>query len=173
MPRAESTCSIEWCSKPLFCTSLCSMHYARKRKGQDMNATPRFGYLRRRTEDKIGEVDDNGCWPWVGRLQVDGYATISHELKEVRVHRLTYEWHKGVIPDGLVIDHLCRVRHCVNPDHLDAVTAYENFLRGDAPAAKNARKTHCKNGHPLSGSNLVMDCVRPGRPRRTCRSCGF
>jgi hypothetical protein len=78
-----------------------------------------------------------------------------------------YEALVGPIPDGLFLDHTCRNRNCVNPQHLDPVTNKENILRGEGSPAKNARKTHCKNGHPLKGENLV----RGSKGERVCRTC--
>lgn len=76
--------------------------------------------------------------------------------KKRGVHRVVYELEYGPIPEGRELDHLCRNRACVNPKHLEIVSHRENCLRGVAPAAQNARKTHCKYGHPLSGGNLHM-----------------
>jgi hypothetical protein len=72
-----------------------------------------------------------------------------------------------VIPPDFDIDHLCRNRRCVNPEHLEAVTHRENMVRGDTFAARNAAKTHCSKGHPLSGENLVNQ----KRGDRVCRIC--
>lgn len=113
---------------------------------------------------------DGGCLEWTGFLDRDGYGQISlggSKGKTVRVHRWAYEFFVGPIPEGLVTDHLCRNRACANPDHLEVVTPHENTLRGLAPTAINAQKTHCKRGHPLSGRNLVP--VPGGRSCRTCR----
>ena len=84
----------------------------------------------------------------------------------VLAHRWSYEYHVGPIPDGLQLDHLCRVRHCVNPQHLEPVTARENTLRGMSFVAHLAARTECINGHPLTGGNLRME----GTVRR-CRAC--
>ncbi len=73
----------------------------------------------------------------------------------------------GPIPDGLYVDHLCRTPACINPAHMELVTNGENVLRGVCPAALNARKTHCKRGHPLDGANLRI-LVSGGR---NCREC--
>jgi hypothetical protein len=78
-------------------------------------------------------------------------------------------WLVGDLPDELTIDHLCRVRACCNPDHLEPVSVAVNILRGEGPAALNARKTHCQHGHPLNASNVR---VETGGLRR-CRACQF
>ena len=85
-------------------------------------------------------------------------------------HRVAYEALIGPIPKGLCLDHLCRVRYCVNPAHLEPVTVRENVLRGISPPAVNARKRLCKNGHALSGRNLYLK-TRYGWPGRECRTC--
>lgn len=82
-------------------------------------------------------------------------------------HRVAYEIVKGPIPKGLQIDHLCRVPACINPNHLEAVTAQVNTLRGVSPAAQQARQTHCKRGHELNAVNMV----RYGDGHRRCKTC--
>lgn len=109
-------------------------------------------------------VSSSGCWEWTGARRPDGYGV----LNGVRAHRLVYEAKVGPIPEGLDLDHLCRVRHCVNPDHLEPVTRRVNTLRGEGPAAVKARQTHCVNGHLLAGDNLY---VHPKRGTRNCRTC--
>lgn len=106
------------------------------------------------------------CWLWRG-LKINGYGQIAGNRKRTYVHRFSYEMAKGPIPNGLQLDHLCRVRHCVNPAHLEAVTAKVNVHRGTGEAGANARKTECHRGHPLSGNNLY---VNPDG-HRNCRTC--
>lgn len=113
---------------------------------------------------RVNKTDS--CWLWTAG-KVRGYGTIAHRGRQHYAHRWSYEQAKGEIPEGYEIDHLCRVPACVNPDHLEAVTKKENILRGTSPQADNARKSHCKNGHPLSGENLV---TRSDGGRR-CRIC--
>jgi hypothetical protein len=82
-------------------------------------------------------------------------------------HRVSYEAFKGPIPDGLTIDHLCRNRACVNPEHLEPVTMRVNCLRGESPAAVHARKTHCPKGHEYSAENTY----RHKGNHRMCKLC--
>jgi hypothetical protein len=72
------------------------------------------------------------CWVWVGRLNRNGYGRVALGGREPMAHRASYEAHVGPIPEGLVLDHLCRVRCCINPRHLEPVTVQENTLRGEA-----------------------------------------
>lgn len=101
-----------------------------------------------------------GCWNWLGNITPIGYGGFFLDGKNRRAHRVAYELSIGPIPKGLVIDHLCRNRRCVNPDHLEAVTQGEN--RGRVPV-----KTHCNYGHPLIGDNAYI--LPNGRPR--CQKC--
>ncbi len=102
--------------------------------------------------------------------------------KMLYAHRVSYELFVDAIPDGLTLDHLCRVRHCVNPSHLEPVTMRENLMRGDTAAAKNAAKESCPQGHPYSGDNLRITpkgyrvcrtCTRDAMRRHRARSSGF
>lgn len=112
------------------------------------------------------------CWIWQRCVTVNGYGTFrrGNNGPQKLAHRDYYEKVKGPIPEGLVIDHLCRVQVCVNPEHLEAVTLKENILRGEGMGAKYARRTHCAKGHPFSGDNLIPS--PPSRPgARGCRTC--
>lgn len=113
----------------------------------------------------------NTCWLWDGVLSSGGYGHVSINGKLKMVHRLAYEFCVGPIPDGLQLDHLCRVRHCMNPDHLEVVTNRENILRGEGLAAINARKTHCKRGHEFDGVDSFINS-EGGRVCRICRRAG-
>ena len=96
------------------------------------------------------------CWEWIGVTTSKGYGKIGIRKGEVYAHRLAYCDRHGTIPGGMVIDHLCRNRRCVNPSHMRCVTPGENVLAlgSEAPSAKNLLKTHCCHGHPLSEGNL-------------------
>lgn len=121
---------------------------------------------------KITIDPETGCWLWPGHFTPAGYGGIivgsrgEGTLRNGLVHREVYVHYHGPIPKGLHTDHLCRVRHCCNPDHLEIVTPRENTLRGLTPAAANAAKTHCPAGHPYEGDNL-----RVADGRRHCRAC--
>ena len=114
-------------------------------------------------------VDEaSGCWLWPGAKNSLGYGYIRVRGRQSRVHRVVYEDRIGPIPDGLELDHLCRVRHCCNPDHLEPVTGRENLHRSPSTLARlNADKTHCPAGHPYSGRNLRISAVG----KRECRAC--
>lgn len=98
----------------------------------------------------------NGCWLWTGCRNAEGYARfyLRPNCQIIGAHRFSYEIHKGKIPKGLTIDHLCRNRGCVNPAHMELVSQKENTLRGNGVTALNARKTHCKHGHLFSADNI-------------------
>jgi hypothetical protein len=114
-----------------------------------------------------------GCWVWTGTPRHDGYGRMSigsrGTQREHLVHRLSYEWIVGKIPEGLVIDHLCRNRACVNPAHMEPVTNVENVMRGEGFSATHARKTYCPAGHKLAGRNLSKWHLKHGQ--RKCATC--
>lgn len=114
-------------------------------------------------------LSPSGCWIWAHPV-ADGYGRVREAGKGSKfamAHRFAYERLVGPISVGLQLDHLCRVRNCVNPDHLEPVTPRENTLRGETPAARNAAKTHCPIGHPYDDSNTYI-CKRG---LRKCRAC--
>ena len=116
------------------------------------------------------------CWLWTGKPEAHGYGRLSIgrvDGKPVRMqaHRFAYELTVGPVPDGMVLDHLCRVRLCVNPEHLEPVTVQENNRRGLARILNRENhqtaKTHCPQGHPYDEANTYVD---PDGGRR-CRAC--
>lgn len=111
-------------------------------------------------------IDPSGCLLWTGAKSTGGYAVIRINGRLRYAHRLMYEMFAGPVPEGLQLDHLCRVHHCANPAHLEPVTSRENSLRGTGIPARNAAKTHCPAKHPYDEANTYR---RHGR--RYCRTC--
>lgn len=113
---------------------------------------------------KVNVTDD--CWIWTAGRTGSGYGAFRYDGGTV-AHRFSYEAHVGPIPDGHVIDHLCRNKACVNPAHLEAVTQSENISRAPGLGEFQRAKSHCRNGHPYEGDNLY---VYPSG-QRGCRTC--
>ncbi len=107
-----------------------------------------------------------GCWFWTGPDNGKGYGVLGWQGRHLRAHRLAYELLRGPI-NAETLDHLCRRRNCVNPDHLEPVSNKENILRGESFTVQNKRKTHCKYGHPFTGIER-----RRGKIGRRCLTCG-
>lgn len=124
---------------------------------------------------KVNYITDVGvgCWLWVGLINRDGYGVFQKSgCGSNLAHRFSYQYFIGSIGDGLELDHLCRVRRCVNPWHLEPVTGRENWLRSRSPSAINIKKTHCVRGHVLGGDNLRSYMSNfYGTPTRQCRIC--
>lgn len=116
--------------------------------------------------ERIERTDS--CWLWRGSITGSGYGSFRLGGRAQAAHRIAYELMIGPIPEGLTLDHLCRVRNCVNPAHLEPVTSTENILRGEGPTALNARKTHCPQGHEYTPENTRTYKDRPGRDCLTC-----
>ena len=170
-------CSISGCLGRHRSRGLCGKHYRHAREAK--NLPPLLTDVQR----FWARVNKNGplwngtpCWEW-DHPDVHGYGVIWWHQRSMKAHRLAYELLVGPIPGGLTLDHLCRNTTCVNPDHLEPVTLRVNILRGESPFARNARKTHCLEGHPFTQNNTrfffrLPKRGRPGGLGRYCRTCG-
>ena len=161
-----SSCTIVGCTRQHLARGLCRRHYDEQRRPP--RRLPIFAGPFDRFCAYI-EITET-CWLWTGSRTATGYGTFTLRTGVARsAHRYAYEVMVGSIPEGLELDHLCRVRHCVNPDHLEPVTHAENMRRAVSPRGLdnwNGAKTHCPNGHPYNGANLYEY-----RGRRYCKAC--
>lgn len=107
-----------------------------------------------------------GCWVWTDYISPKGYGRFWDGSRIQLAHRVSYELHRGPITEGLQIDHLCRNRRCIRPDHLEVVTSRENWQRGNSITRALADKAMCPSGHPYNHANTRM-C----QGRRYCRAC--
>ena len=107
------------------------------------------------------------CWLWTSSKTPDGYGKTSLRRKTLLAHRVSFEHAVGSIPQGMELDHLCRNRACVNPEHLEIVTRRINQIRGSGFVAMNVSKTACKSGHPFDLYNTYWR----SNGHRGCRAC--
>lgn len=162
-------CSILGCDKPAEKRGWCGMHYRRwQRHGDPYRERPS---PLARFHQKY-EVTPTGCWLWTGGLFAGdggGYGQFYVDGRNWHAHRWAYTVLVRPLDDDETLDHLCRVRPCVNPDHLEPVPIAVNLLRGVGAPARNARKTHCVRGHELTGDNVTR--FGPDLRWRRCRAC--
>lgn len=132
------------------------------------------GRARMPVKDRIARNirrQETGCWLWTGSLTNQGYGSMQVDGVGTTAHRAAYQALVGPVPEGLVLDHLCRNRRCCNPAHLEPVRQRENTLRSPiALGAINAAKTHCPHGHPYDDANTYVYHYRNTTVRR-CREC--
>lgn len=119
-----------------------------------------------RFEEKFIPEPNSGCWLWTAYTNPAGYGTFRGYGKNALAHRFSYEAYIKPIPEGMTLDHLCRVRGCVNPAHLEPVPLLVNLARGDT--WKPRPQTHCNKGHELAGENIATE--KNGRRCRICRN---
>lgn len=178
--RGKPPCSVDWCERQAHSRGFCSAHYYRWKTygdpllGGEMQArlcgTPKERFWPK--VNKHGPIPDyrpelGPCWVWTAAMATGGYGAFGVGRRKVYAHRFAYELLVGPIPEGLEIDHLCRVRACVNPTHLEAVTHRENDIRGFGASGIHARKTHCFRGHPFDENNTY----KRANGKRVCRTC--
>lgn len=168
---SNRTCEFPGCQRKFYGRGLCDPHYQQRHKhGKELTeireifrgtAEERFYYY----ADTSGE-----CWNWTGPISPYGYGIMrGKDIPSRHAHRFGYILLRGPIPDSLVLDHLCRNRRCVNPDHLEPVTNTENVMRGEGFAPKNAAKTHCDAGHEFTPENTYTRSRKQGG--RQCKTC--
>jgi hypothetical protein len=167
-------CGDPSCSRPALARGWCRSHYLAERKKAGgfpkLTLEGRFWSKVVKNGPVPGRKPELGpCWVWQGRPKREGYGQFSVSGEQVYAHRFSYELLVKPIPDGLQIDHLCRNRICVNPEHLEPVPSRINTLRGDNPRLTSERgraKTHCKHGHPFNEANTYWY-----KGRRHCKAC--
>lgn len=122
--------------------------------------------LAERFWSKVDKTAD--CWAWTASLGSHGYGQFYLDGRPQGAHRVAWLLTNGLVPEGKELDHLCRNRACVRPEHLEAVPRRVNFLRGEHPTAVAVRNGTCVKGHPVSVENTY---VKPSDGRRECRVC--
>lgn len=169
--KYDPICSYPGCGRKHNARGLCGPHGAMQRKGEQLRPLQgRTGPLPKTSIERFASkvaLQDDGRLIWLGGTTRGGYGTFDAETghsaqKKAMSHRWIFEYHGGHIPEGHDIDHLCRNRACVHPDHLEPVTRAENIRRAAAI------KTHCPSGHAYTPENTY---VRPGTVHRKCRTC--
>lgn len=151
-----------------FCSNQCRWQFISPSKPLEASFWPRVN-----TSGPVSEhcPDLGPCWLWLGPVNRAGYGLISVKIgrnwRRVRAHRVSLQIAGIELPEGLMPDHLCRVRNCVRPSHLEVVDNRTNTLRGISPSAQNAKKTHCVRGHPFSAENTIISRIG----NRKCRAC--
>lgn len=164
--RRRRECAVEGCTNLSSSRGWCIKHYVRWKRHGDPLVFKKFKNvdIEIRFWAKVDRRGPDECWLWQASLAA-GYGQFFRDLSQrsAPAHRVAYELLVGPIPDGLHLDHLCRVTQCVNPAHLEPVTSAENTRRGGP-----ATKTECVNGHPLDEVNTYRD---PATGRRACRIC--
>lgn len=176
LPVRHDGCSVEDCSNEHKNSGYCAKHYSRWRRwGDPLGSRPvvpseeRFWSRVKKNGPMPAQAKAPGpCWEWTGTRRSNGYGAFKPtETTQQLAHRYAWELLRSPIPAGLVIDHLCRNRACVNPDHLEVVTLGENTRRGFGISTWNRLKTHCPQGHPYSVENTY---IHP-KGSRICRIC--
>lgn len=195
--QSDHSCELPDCEDPASTRGLCAKHASRWYRHGDVNFNSRptwgmplddrfWSYVDKRGPHVPDYPELGPCWVWRGSANTGGYASFSISASERRLaHTLVYEWTVGPVPEGLRLNHLCHAadiqcrggvncahRMCVNPAHLEPITAQESARRGRAALVLKemaAERTHCRRGHPLTPDNLYFPPNREGQ--RQCREC--
>jgi hypothetical protein len=163
---ADRTCTVLDCSRPFYGRGWCEPHYARWRRHGDLT-DQRSARLdpADRFWPKVNKTT-GGCWLWTASINNSGYGSFKMDGRSMGAHVASWLLSGKAIPAGLEIDHRCRVRHCVRPDHLRLATRRENIATSSAPSVLNGQKTHCKRGHEFTPENTYVNAYG-----RKCRAC--
>ena len=156
---------VKGCDRKHFGHDRCKLHYQQWYRSTAYQREPRrkaqFIPLADRLWAKVDFLGPNGCWLWTGAVDGRGYGHVGNGTgRNIKAHRLSYELKCGPIAEGLTIDHRCRTKRCVNPEHLEAVTGLENIRR------YVDSQTACKNGHEWTDESTYWY-----RGHRSCRPC--
>lgn len=174
---AGMECAVDDCSEVPRSLGFCAAHYKRFRRwGDPLGSRPVTDVAERfwGKVNKFGPVPAHRpglgpCWIWTAGGISKGYGSFDvSKVKKVLAHRWAYQQVYGSITEGLVIDHLCRNRRCVNPSHLEEVTNEENLRRGAGYGLQNGMRDHCIHGHQYTPENSYYS---PKRGEIRCRQC--
>jgi hypothetical protein len=161
-PKVREACTVHGCELPQYAHGWCENHYARQRRhGGLHDARAQRSDPVARFWSQVNKTDT--CWLWTGGLNNGGYGRYSTGDGSIGPHVYAVLLDGREVPDGMEVDHLCRVRHCVRPDHLDVVTHTTNVRRS---LPHRAQLPTCRNGH-----ELTLDNVMPSQGKRACRIC--
>ena len=166
-----TACSLQDCSKKLYARSLCKSHYTvQLRRGDIKRVTTRWASCEERFWAKVNFKGD--CWLWEAAVNNIGYGRFNVGNRKIKgAHEVSFFFVYGSVSAGLELDHLCRIRHCVNPCHLEAVTHAENVSRGTSVGAVAGQTNKCIRGHSFNEENTYY-VNNPDRAiHRQCREC--
>jgi hypothetical protein len=176
MSKSDTICPTDWNPHGIpagYCRCGCggaTRLYPRNYHDRGLKKGNHALYLKFHKNRTNFHIDGNGCWIWNGRPDSDGYAATHWGMKSVRVYRAMYELLRGSVPAGMVMDHLCRVRMCVNPQHLEPVAPAVNIRRGnnstltagDVATIRASTATHAELGRRFRVSATTIYKIRKG-----------
>lgn len=166
-------CAVKECNNPAIAHGLCNGHAKRQRQYGDplkgRRSNPRSATPEERFWAFVDVQSSTECWPWNGGTNRKGYGNFGlnrQGRKSIAAHRYAYELAHGLIPNGKQVHHVCENKACQNPAHLTLLEPGEHSLIGNGFSGRNARKTHCKRGHPLTPENCYDYAGK-----RECKLC--